>query len=154
MQKVIKNNKQKVRLGMSEGIKTKLKQKRVVVGTIDFKIIQTLGRRFSTSDYDVCYIQRGVNLLIEILDNNVDLLILDLELAGVMGVEVLPVIRRLRPRLPIILISDDFTHRIRKIAAEQGITYQAYKPVSDNESDAIASAAQEIIGRMELISSN
>jgi len=60
-------------------------------------------------------------------------------------VEILPVIRRLRPRLPVILITDAFTHRIRKIAAELGITYQAYKPMSQNETEAIITATEKIV---------
>jgi len=121
------------------------KKKLVVVGTIDFGVVEDLKQRLNGDTYKVRFVQKGISVLIEILDNDVDLLILDLELAGVMGVEILPVIRRLRPRLPVILITDDFTHRIRKIAAELGITYQAYKPMSKNETEAIISATEKIV---------
>jgi len=121
------------------------KKKLIVVGTIDFGVVEGLKQRLNGADYDVHFIQKGISVLVEILDNDVDLLILDLELAGVMGVEILPVIRRLRPRLPVILITDDFTHRIRKIAAELGITYQAYKPMSQNETEAIITATEKIV---------
>lgn len=121
------------------------KKKLIVVGTIDFGVVEGLKQRLNGADYEVRFIQKGISVLVEILDNDVDLLILDLELAGVMGVEILPVIRRLRPRLPVILITDDFTHRIRKIAAELGITYQAYKPMSQNETEAIITATERIV---------
>ena len=121
------------------------KMKLIVVGTIDFGVVEGLKQRLNGENYEVRFVQKGISVLIEILDNDVDLLILDLELAGVMGVEILPVIRRLRPRLPVILITDDFTHRIRKIAAELGITYQAYKPMSQNETEAIISATEKIV---------
>ncbi|HPG38510.1 MAG TPA: response regulator [bacterium] len=121
------------------------KKKLIVVGTIDFGVVEGLKQRLNGADYEVRFIQKGISVLVEILDNDVDLLILDLELAGVMGVEILPVIRRLRPRLPVILITDDFTHRIRKIAAELGITYQAYKPMSQNETEAIITATEKIV---------
>ena len=83
----------------------------------------------------------------EILDHDIDLLILDLDLAGVMGIEILPVIRRLRPRLPVILITDDVNSRIRKMAAELGITYQAYKPMTAAETEAIVSATERLMER-------
>ncbi|MBN2410741.1 response regulator [candidate division KSB1 bacterium] len=129
---------------MNKNIKTD-KMKLIVVGTIDFGVVEGLKQRLNGENYEVRFVQKGISVLIEILDNDVDLLILDLELAGVMGVEILPVIRRLRPRLPVILITDDFTHRIRKIAAELGITYQAYKPMSQNETEAIISATEKIV---------
>ncbi len=129
---------------MNKNTKTD-KMKLIVVGTIDFGVVEGLKQRLNGENYQVRFVQKGISVLIEILDNDVDLLILDLELAGVMGVEILPVIRRLRPRLPVILITDDFTNRIRKIAAELGITYQAYKPMSQNETEAIISATEKIV---------
>ena len=130
---------------MMNTTKKQIKKKLIVVGTIDFGVVEGLKQRLNGENYEVRFVQKGISVLIEILDNDLDLLILDLELAGVMGVEILPVIRRLRPRLPVILITDDFTHRIRKIAAELGITYQAYKPMSQNETEAIISATEKIV---------
>jgi len=130
---------------MMNTAKKQIKKKLIIIGTIDFGVVEGLKQRLNGENYEVRFIQKGISVLIEILDNDVDLLILDLELAGVMGVEILPVIRRLRPRLPVILITDDFTHRIRKIAAELGITYQAYKPMSQNETEAIISATEKIV---------
>lgn len=117
----------------------------VVIGTMDFAVIQALGRRFTSTKYDVRFIQKGVDIITEILDHDVDMLILDLELAGIMGAELLPVIRKLRPRLPIILITDDYTGRIRQLAAEQRITYQTFKPMSDSNTDAILIATEKTI---------
>ena len=130
--------------------KNNQKKKLIVVGTIDFGVVEGLKERMNGANYEVHFVQKGISVLVEILDNEVDLLILDLELAGIMGVEILPVIRRLRPRLPVILITDDFTHRIRKIAAELGITYQAYKPISPNETEAIISATESIVEKSTL----
>ncbi len=134
---------------MNKNIKSD-KKKLIVVGTIDFGVVEGLKQRLNGENYEVRFVQKGISVLIEILDNDVDLLILDLELAGVMGVEILPVIRRLRPRLPVILITDDFTHRIRKIAAELGITYQAYKPMSENETEAIISVTEKIVEKKSI----
>jgi two-component system nitrogen regulation response regulator GlnG len=122
-------------------------KKNVVIGTMDFAVIQALGRRFTSTQYDVRFIQKGVDIITEILDHDIDMLILDLELAGIMGAELLPVVRKLRPRLPIILITDDYTGRIRQLAAEQGITFQAFKPMSDSNTDAILTATEKTIER-------
>ncbi len=134
---------------MKENIKLK-KAKLILVGTIDFGVVEGLKERMKGANYEVHFVQKGISVLSEILDNDVDLLILDLELAGIMGVEILPVIRRLRPRLPVILITDDFTNRVRKVAAELGITYQASKPMSPNETEAIISATESIVEKSAL----
>ncbi len=126
-------------------------KKRIVIGSIDYNVIRALGRRFNSAEYELCFVQKGVNILNEILDTDVDMLILDLEISGSMNVEILPVIRRLRPKLPIVLITDDFTHQIRQVAAQQGVTYQTFKPVSEQETDAIASATSQIIQKSQIV---
>jgi len=129
-------------------------KKRILIGTLDYEIIKNLGRGFACTDYKIRYAQKGIDVLLEILDNEIDLLILDLELAGIMGIEMLPVIRRLRPRLPVVLIADDYTQKIRKIAAEQGVLYQAFKPISTSETDAIVSASNNVIEKYVSVSLN
>jgi len=128
-----------------------LQRKRlVVVATIDRMIEETLGNQLSSPDYNLSFVRKGTDVLAEILEKDVDLLILDLDLSGVMGIDILPVIRKIRPRLPIILISEDFTYRIRKLVAEQGITYQAIKPMSEEEAGAIGMATEKIIEKKEI----
>ncbi len=124
-----------------------MRRKTIVIGTFDYQVFENLNSKLAGSNYDVRFVQRGVKILLEILDHDVDLLILDLDLAGVMGVEVLPVIRRLRPRLPVILITEDMNARIRKMAAELGVTYQAYKPINTAQTEAIISATERLMQR-------
>jgi len=124
-----------------------MKRKRLVIGTYDFELFEQLRNQLAGPGLEILFVQRGVKILIEILDHDVDLLILDLDLTGILGIEILPVIRRLRPRLPIILITEDVNTRIRKIAAELGVHYQAYKPISGIETDAITHAATHLLQR-------
>lgn len=122
-------------------------RKTIVIGTFDYHVFENLNSKLAGSNYDIRFVQRGVKILLEILDHEIDLLILDLDLAGVMGIEILPVIRRLRPRLPVILITDDMNTRIRKMAAELGVTYQAYKPINIAQTEAIISATERLMER-------
>jgi len=130
---------------MHAGNGTAKSKKLVIVATIDQKIENTLGKQLSSPDYSLSFVRKGADVLSEILEKEVDLLILDLDLAGVMGIDILPVIRKMRPRLPIILITEDFTYRIRKLVAEQGVIYQALKPMSPNEAGAISMATERIM---------
>jgi DNA-binding response OmpR family regulator len=124
-----------------------MQNKYIVIGTFEQDVYDHLRDRLSNDDAHVTLVQSGSKLLLELLDNKVDLLILDLDVTGVLGIEILPVIRRLRPRLPIILITDDMNAKIRKIAAEMGVTYQAYKPMSNAETQAIATATERLLDR-------
>ncbi|RPI00973.1 MAG: response regulator [Calditrichaeota bacterium] len=127
------------------------RRKTIVIGTFDYQVFANLNSKLSGANYDIRFVQRGVKILLEILDNDIDLLILDLDLAGVLGIEILPVIRRLRPRLPVILITEDVNTRIRKMAAELGVTYQAYKPMTNAETEAIVSATERLMERQPVI---
>ena len=122
-------------------------KKTIVVGTFDSQIYEHLRLRLESSGFEVVLARRGVKILLEILDNEIDLLILDLDLAGVMGMDILPVIRRIRPRLPIILITEDVNAKIRKVAAELGVTYQAFKPMTNAETNAIAIASERLTSK-------
>ena len=121
--------------------------KYIVIGTFDYDVYDHLKDRLCNDDAQVTLVQSGSKLLMELLDKKVDLLIMDLDVTGVLGIEILPVIRRLRPRLPIILITDDMNAKIRKIAAEMGVTYQTYKPMSNAETQAIATATERLLDR-------
>ncbi|MBN1478916.1 response regulator [candidate division KSB1 bacterium] len=124
-----------------------MQKKTIVIGTLDQQVFEHLQVRLSNAQFHVQMVQSGVKVLLELLDNKADLLILDLDLAGVMGIEILPVIRRIRPRLPVIIITDDMNSKIRKLAAEMGVTYQAYKPMSTAETQAIAKATERLMER-------
>ncbi len=122
-------------------------KKTIIIGTVDVEIFNHLRAELDGPDYSVRQVQRGVNILLEILDNDIDLLILDVDLTGIIAVDILPVIRRIRPRLPVILITEDVNAKIRKMAAELGVIYQAYKPMTNAETSAIARATNRLISR-------
>ncbi len=129
----------------------KKEKKSILVATVDHTIEDSLGRQLDVSECDVRFVRKGGELLLDLLEHDVNLLILDIDLADITGVEILPVIRKMRPRLPVILISDDYNQKIRKAAAEQGITYQASKPISWAETTAIISATNKIMKKCSLV---
>lgn len=119
--------------------------KTVVIGSQDSQVYEHLRERLQSSGFFVHVALRGEKILLEILDNDINLLILDLDFAGVIGMDILPVIRRIRPRLPIILISDDVNVKIGQMAAELGVSYQAFKPMTNAEMNAIAITSERLV---------
>lgn len=130
---------------------TRTDRKLIVVATVDKIIEDALRTQFTNLGHEVRFVRKGVNVLLEVLENNIDILILDVDLAGIVGMEILPIIRKMRPRLPIILITEDYTHRVRKIIAEQGITYQTFKPMTVAEAGLIRSATEKILNKTRIV---
>lgn len=130
------------------------RQRVVVVATSDRGMEDWLRLKFKEKKLLVYFVRRNNEAILEVLDRDIDLLIVDIDISGYVGLDVLPVIRRLRPRLPVILISEDFTYRIRKTAAEQGVTYQSVKPQSALETNDVVSVAEKIVARKELMPAN
>ncbi len=126
-----------------------LEQKTILIATFDQSTRQLLTDQLGEHNTRLCFVKSGAHVLMEILEKDVDILLLDVDMQGIIGIEILPIIRKLRPRLPVILITDDFTAQIRKIAAEQGLTFQAHKPGSTVEMEAIVSATEKIIRKRE-----
>ncbi|MBN2354676.1 response regulator [candidate division KSB1 bacterium] len=126
----------------------------IVVATSDRGMEDSLRMKFKEKNLQVYFVRRNNEAILEVLDRDVDLLIVDIDMTGGVGIDILPVIRRLCPRLPVILISEDFTYRIRKTAAEQGVTYQSVKPRSALETNDVVSITEKIVARKELMQVN
>lgn len=120
----------------------------ILIASFDQRVYENLSTSLQDLGYPIRFAQRGAQVLSEILDGKIELLILDVELAGIMGIELLPVIKKLRPRLPVILITDDINRRIRQAAAEQGVIYQAYKPITLQETSSITKVTEKVIERL------
>jgi DNA-binding response OmpR family regulator len=132
--------------------RTKSPDKRlIIVGTVDKMIEDALGKQLNNPNYEVRFVRKAVNVLLETLENVIDILILDMDLVGIDGMEILPIIKKMRPRLPVILITEDYTYRVRKAVAEHGVTYQAFKPMSPAEVGSIRLAAEKILTKKSAV---
>ncbi|OPZ68666.1 MAG: Response regulator receiver domain protein [bacterium ADurb.Bin478] len=129
-------------------------KKRIVLATMDRGMEDALKKHFTQLACEFSCVQRSMEALSDLLDHGLDLLILDMDLYGNVSIDVLPVLRRLRPRLPVVLLSDDLTQNIRTIAAEQGVTYQTEKPHDAAALSSLVDVAASIIAKRELLALN
>jgi DNA-binding NarL/FixJ family response regulator len=58
---------------------------------------------------------------------------------------LVPIVRRSRPRLPIVVISRDFNYQVRQMVAQEGVTYQIFKPVDMREVSEVISTARSLL---------
>jgi len=83
--------------------------------------------------YSLTWVGNGGDLLLDILDKDVDLAIIDENLAGIAGSKLVEIIKKSRPRIPLIIISSaDSKEELVKVL-EQGVFYFIMKPVEGEE---------------------
>ena len=121
------------------------RKKQVVVATIDRNIEDLFFEGLEDDELEVTFLRKASDVLLTILEEDLDLLIVDLELSGISGIDLIPIIRKSRPRLPLIVISNDFTYQVRKMVAQEGVTYQFFKPVNIGELTEVLKTTQSIL---------
>ena len=126
-------------------MKTCSRKKQVVVATIDRNIEDLFFDGLGDDTLEVTFLRKASDVLLTILEEDLDLLIVDLELSGISGIDLIPIIRKSRPRLPLIVISNDFTYQVRKMVAQEKVTYQIFKPVNTGELTEVLKTTQSIL---------
>jgi DNA-binding NtrC family response regulator len=69
------------------------------------------------------------DFLLEALDKSIDLTIIDVTLDGLAAEKTIRIFKKSRPRVPVIVLSDDYTVETGSSIMEHGIFYYVYKPV-------------------------
>lgn len=83
--------------------------------------------------YSLIWVGDSADLLIKILDADIDLAIIDMKLSGIAGSKVVEIIKKSRPRIPlIILTAGNSTETVARIL-EQGVFYFLVKPIASEE---------------------
>jgi DNA-binding NtrC family response regulator len=83
--------------------------------------------------YSLTWVGESGDLLLKILDKDIDLAIIDEDLAGMAGSKLIQIIKKSRPRIPLIIISSgDSKEELAKVL-EQGVFYFIIKPINGEE---------------------
>ena len=102
----------------------------ILIGSSEMSLKETL-TDFIASNFQksVLGVTETSDLLLETIDKEVDLAIIDTNLKGLTIAKTIQIIKKTRPRVPVIVISDDYTVATGSRIMEQGIFYYMYKPV-------------------------
>jgi len=94
--------------------------------------------------YSLTWVGDSGDLLLRILDKDVDLVIIDENLAGLSGSTLIKIIKKSRPRIPLIIISSGNSKEDLARVLEQGVYYFILKPVNAQEfKEAVASGLKK-----------
>ena len=113
--------------------KTHISGPQVLVATSDpssrqgvTECLATLGHRSST-------VERGADALLAIADDHFGLAIIDLAIREPAGAKTVEIVRKLRPRLPVIVLSDDDSVETGRQVLRHGPFYYLLKPLNLDE---------------------
>ncbi len=83
--------------------------------------------------YSLTWVEESGDLLLKILDKDIDLAIIDEDLAGMAGSKLVQIIKKSRPRIPLIIISSGNSKEELARVLEQGVFYFIIKPINGEE---------------------
>ncbi|MBN2010561.1 response regulator [candidate division KSB1 bacterium] len=107
--------------------------KSAVIVTEDLDVINTLSNLLIQLDYSILIEKSKMKSISKILESKTDLVFLDIGLSHYSILDLINIIKLMRPRLPIIVLSDDNSTELMKSIAELGILYCALKPIQQEE---------------------
>lgn len=86
---------------------------RIIVASSDDALRRFAAHLLEGAGGDVRTVSRSGELLKAVLEVDYDLVVIDLALGGMNGMETLPILKRLRPKMPVIVLSEDDSAEVR-----------------------------------------
>lgn len=119
---------------------TSVPKSRILVASADKKIHQQIVEALEESA-DVLYADTSEEAQIKILEEYPDVLIYDINSRETMSLACLGVIRKMRPRIPAIVVVSETQQKQAGECLEMGIFYLLTKPISITEMRTIVESA-------------
>ncbi len=102
---------------------------------------EELSERLSGQGYKSIAVGRGSDALLSIAENNISLVILDTSIQDPSGPKTVEILRKMRPRLPVIVLSGDPSVETGRDILQHGVFYYFLKPLELEELDQIVKFA-------------
>jgi len=117
----------------------------ILIGSSEEELKQTLADFIAVSfGKKVILVAESSDLLLEAIDHDVELAVIDTNLKGLSVAKTIQIMKKCRPRVPVVVISDDYSVATGSRIMEQGVFYYMYKPVDmDSFREIIGSALKK-----------
>ncbi len=125
----------------------------VVILTEDSDVINQLGKTFMSHDYSIIIEKSKIKSIIKILEQHIDLIILDTEDFETSIIDLVSIIQKTRPRLPIVVISEDNSIQMLRTLAQLGVFYCIIKPVRSSEIEKVLEAIERFKNKRKQMNS-
>jgi len=102
---------------------------------------EELRGRFSGQGYKTIAVERGSDALLSIAESNISLVILDISIQDPSCPKTVEILRKMRPRLPVVVLSGDPSVETGREILQHGVFYYFLKPLDFEELDQIVHVA-------------
>jgi len=116
-------------------------QRKVLIVTSELSIRQQILSRVSAKGYQTVAAERCCDALLAVVEQNVGLVIIDLSIDEPAGVKTVEILRKIRPRLPLVVLSGDLSLEAGRQVLQHGIFYYLLKPFDCEEFDQVVQIA-------------
>ena len=99
-------------------------------GNVKEQVFQALD---GIETYSLVWVDNSGDLLINTLDKEIDLAVIDENLDGMAISKLIEIVKKSRPRIPLIIISSDNSREELTRVLEHGIFYFIIKPINSTE---------------------
>jgi len=106
---------------------------RVMIIEDDEEMRSLLKDFFEEEGFETDSVNNGVDALEKLSEDHFDLVITDIRMPGLTGLDILPTIRKLKPETPIIVMTAYGSDDVRRRSLERGATIYLEKPIHLSE---------------------
>ncbi|MFQ5751049.1 MAG: response regulator [bacterium] len=104
----------------------------ILIASRDDACRNKLLKIFTGKGLSVHSVWEDTDLLIEVLERDYDLIIYDLELSDLNGFKMVKIIRKMRPKLALFVVSGNPSKELGGKILQEGVAYYALKPIDPN----------------------
>jgi len=111
-----------------------------LLATKDFKLRNQLSTILIQNDYTVINVKSAIESISQALEHQVDFMILDLESYNANDKVAIDIIKKERPKVPIIVLTEDNSLETVRELTHSGVFYVAIKPIQKNKMEILIEA--------------
>jgi len=120
------------------------KMRRILVAVPSEGPQREIGELLRREGYEVVRAARGSEAILAVLGQEIDVALIGLHLTDQDGFETVEILRKVRPRLPLVVLSTDPSVEIGRRICQQGIYYYLLEPFTAAElTDVVGSALRK-----------
>ncbi len=127
-----------------------MKSKKILIAYQDDLWVRSISTFFQGMGYRIEMARVLSEMIRKVRSGNIDVVLLDDEIEGVAACDVVHLLKRINPRIQVIMISSEESLGLARRLRGAGIFYQAMKPVDLEEIKSAVECAFEKIERENL----
>jgi two-component system response regulator AtoC len=116
-------------------------QRKVLIVALESAIRQQILSRVAAQACQTVTAETGSDALLAAVEHDVALVILDLSIAEPSGSRTIEILRKIRPRVPLVVLSDDRSLEAGRQVLQHGVFYYLLTPFDIDELDQIVRIA-------------